>query len=53
MTKVTVTIMSRKVSEHETEKEITLESILTGVKSFKKDMDKLGYLPKKEVIPRR
>ena len=42
MTKVTINIMGRKVDEYETEKEVTLESILKGIQEFKKDMDKLG-----------
>lgn len=42
MTKVIVNVMGIKVKEYETKKEITLESILKGVKSFKKEMDALG-----------
>jgi len=42
MTKVIVNVMGVKVREFETEKEITLELILKGVSSFKKDMDKIG-----------
>ena len=42
MTKVIINVMGIKVNEYETEKEITLESILRGVKDFKKEMDELG-----------
>ena len=42
MTRVVVNVMGIKVKEYETKKEVTISSILDGVKKFKQEMDKLG-----------
>ena len=49
MTKVIVNVMGKRVKEYETQKEITVESVLKGVRNFKREMDKLGI--KCEVSP--
>ena len=42
MKKIIVNVMGIKVGEYETKKEITLESVLKGIRGFKKEMDDLG-----------
>ena len=53
MAKVIVNVLGVKVREYETKKEITLESILKGIRSFEKEMDDLGVsckVSKPEVV---
>jgi len=42
MAKVTINVLGKKVKEYETEKPVTLESVLSSVSNFKKEMDRLG-----------